>query len=402
MAVALLFWLAAALAIYPWLIYPLLLALSTRRRSTPPPPATGTSCPATGTSWPSLSVIIAAHNEAACIRDKLASTLDNGYPRERLEVIVVSDASSDGTDRLVADSGDSRVTLVRQEPRSGKSPALNRGVARARGDVLVFTDANALFGGGALERLAAPFADPRVGLVSGHGLYTDPAAPDAQAVGNGYVRFEAFLRSREAALGILAGADGAIYALRRTLYRDLGPAEVNDLAHAIEAALAGSEARFDPGAYTIEPPSSDAGQEFRRHVRIVAQNARLLQEWLPRIVGARRWRLSWALASHRALRWTTAPALGMALVANIVLLGGHPLYSLTLTVQGAFYALALAGLAGERAGFRLGRAALPYYFCVVSAAGVGGLARYLGGGAQAVWAPTGQPARERPVHERAA
>jgi hypothetical protein len=92
----------------------------------------------------------------------------------------------------------------------------------------------------------------------------------------------------------------------------------------------------------------------------------------------------------------------MALVANIVLLGGHPLYSLTLTVQGAFYALALAGLAGERAGLRLGRAALPYYFCVVSAAGVGGLARYLGGGAQAVWAPTGQPARERPVHERAA
>jgi len=383
------FWLGAALAAYPWVGYPLLLAARARRREGAPAPA----------SWPFLSVIIAAYNEAACIRAKLASTLERGYPRDRLEVIVVSDASTDATDRLVTEYGDDRVTLVRQEPRSGKSPALNRGVARARGDVLVFTDANALFGPGALERLAAPFADPRVGLVSGHGLYTDPKAPDAQAVGNGYVRFEAFLRSREAALGMLAGADGAIYALRRTLYRDLAPAEVNDLAHAIEAALAGSEARFDPGAYTVEPPSSDAGQEFRRHVRIVAQNARLLQDWLPRIVGARRWRLLWALASHRVLRWTTAPALAVALVANAALLGSHPLYTVTLAAQAGFYALALAGLAGERWGLRLGRAALPYYFCVVSAAGLGGLARYLRGGAQAVWAPTGQPGRERPVHE---
>lgn len=389
---AVVFWLAVALVTYPWLVYPLLLAARSRRRKPSPGPG----------QWPSLSVVIAAHNEAACIRDKLASTLERGYPRDRLEVIVVSDASSDATDHLVAGYPDERVTLVRQEPRSGKSPALNRGVALARGDVLVFTDANALFGPGALERLAAPFADPRVGLVSGHGLYADPGARDAQAVSNGYVRFEAFLRAREAAFGILAGADGAIYALRRTLYRDLRPAEVNDLAHAIEASLAGYEARFDPGAYTVEPPSSHAGQEFRRHVRIVAQNAELLGDWLPRIVRARRWRLLWALVSHRVLRWTTAPALAVTLVANVVSLGTHPLYALTLGAQGVFYALALAGLAAERAGVRLGRAALPYYFCVVSAAGLGGLLRYLRGGAQAVWAPTGQPAREHPVHERAA
>jgi cellulose synthase/poly-beta-1,6-N-acetylglucosamine synthase-like glycosyltransferase len=390
---AIAFWLAVATATYPWLIYPLLLAARPRRRA---PTA------AAPRSWPFLSVIIAAHNEAACIRAKLASALARGYPRDRLEVIVVSDASSDDTDRLVTAYGDSRVTLVRQEPRAGKSPALNRGVALARGDVLVFTDANALFAPGALERLAAPFADESVGLVSGHGLYARPDARDAQAVGNGYVRFEAFLRSREAALGLLASADGAIYALRRTLYRDLGPAEVNDLAHTIETTVAGYAARFDPRAYTVEPPSTDAGQEFRRHVRIVAQNARLLQDRLPRIVSARRWRLLWALLSHRILRWLTAPALAVALVTNVPLLGGHPVYAVTLAVQGAFYATALAGLVGERAGLRLGRATLPYYFCVVSAAGLAGLARYLRGGAQAVWAPTGQPAREQRVHERAA
>lgn len=401
MIIAITFWLAAVIAVYPWIIYPLLLtALSGRRspRAASTPPA---SASAPITSWPFLSVIVAAYNEAACIRAKLASALERGYPRERIEVIVVSDASSDTTDQLVTEYGDSRVTLIRQEPRAGKSPALNRGVALARGDVLVFTDANALFGAAALARLAAPFADERVGLVSGHGLYTAPDGQDAGAVANGYVRFEALLRSREAGLGVLAGADGAIYALRRSLYRDLRPAEVNDLAHAIQTAVEGYEARFDPGAYTVEPPSTDARQEFRRHVRIVAQNARLLQEWLPRIVAARRWRLLWTLLSHRVLRWMTAPALVIALVTNAILLGSHPVYTLTAVVQGVFYALALGGFAGERSGLRLGRAALPYYFCVVSAAGLGGLVRYLRGGAQAVWTPTGQPARDR-VHERAA
>jgi glycosyltransferase involved in cell wall biosynthesis len=391
--VAIVFWLAAAVAVYPWILYPLLLVALSRRRPSPT---------ATIAAPPFLSVIIAAYNEAACIRAKLASALERGYPHERIEVIVVSDASSDTTDQIVSEYGDARVTLIRQEPRAGKSPALNRGVAVARGDVLVFTDANAMFGAEALERLAAPFADATVGLVSGHGLYTAPRGQDAEAVGNGYVHFEALLRSREARLGVLAGADGAIYALRRELYRELRAAEVNDLAHAIQSAVDGHEARFDPGAYTVEPPSSDARQEFRRHVRIVAQNARLLQDWLPRIVAARRWRLLWALLSHRVLRWMTAPALVIALVANVTLLGSHPVYALTAAVQGLFYTLALAGLVGERLGLRLGRVALPYYFCVVSVAGLGGLVRYLRGGAQAVWAPTGQPAREQRVHEHAA
>ena len=422
MGVTVAFWLALAAAMYPWLIYPLLLAARARRRAPVPAPTSWASAPTSWasapTSWPFLSVIIAAYNEAACIRAKLASALEADYPRDRIEVIVVSDASSDATDRLVVEYDDPRVTLVRQEPRAGKSPALNRGVALSRGDVLVFTDANATFAPGALGRLAAPFADPRVGLVSGHGLYTmsggaggtgperasgtGPAPRDAGAVANGYVRFEAFLRSREASLGVLAGADGAIYALRRTLYRDLGPAEVNDLAHAIETAVAGYAACFDPRAYTVEPPSTDARQEFRRHVRIVAQNARLIQNWLPRIVGAARFRLLWALVSHRILRWLTGPALAIALGANVLLLGSHRVYTFTLAGQSVFYAQALAGLVAERAGRRLGRAALPYYFCVVGMAGLAGLARYLRGGAQAVWAPTGQPAREPRVPERAA
>ena len=373
------FWLAAAVLAYTWVGYPLLLrafALLSRRRR--PRRA----------ARPSLSVIIAAYNEAACIRAKLNSTLSQRYPGRRLEVIVVSDGSTDVTEAVVASYPDPRVRLIRQEPRAGKSPALNRGALAARGDVLVFTDANALFAPEALARLAAPFADPRVGLVSGQGLYGGLDG-DARVVSSGYVRYEAALKRGESALGFLASADGAIYALRRNLYRELAAAEVNDFLHPIHAALAGFESRFEPGAVTVEPPSRGGGQEFRRHARIVAQGMHLVRRWLPALAATGRWRAVWMLLSHRALRWLNAPALLALLGASVALLPQSPLYRVALAGQAAFYALALAGWLGERAGRGLGRLAIPYYFCLVSAAGIAGFARFARGRAEAVWAPTG-------------
>jgi hypothetical protein len=385
MSATVVFWLAVALLFYTWIGYPLLLRLLGARRRRPG---------ARAAARPSLSVVVAAFNEAQWILRKIDGTLAQRYPARRLEVIVVSDGSTDGTDALVSRHPDPRVRLVRQEPRAGKSAALNRGVAAARGDVLVFTDANALFGPDALARLAAPFADPRVGMVSGQGLYA-AAGGDARAVASGYVRYEALIRKGESALGFQASADGAIYALRRSLYRELRAIEVNDFLHPIQAALEGYESRFDPDAYTVEPPSSGGGQEFRRHVRIVAQGMHLLRRWLPPLVAARRWRAVWMLVSHRALRWTTMPALATALAANVALLDHGAFYGASLAGQAAFYALALAGCAAEHAGRGLGRLALPYYFCLVTAAGVAGFARFLRGGVQAVWAPAGAGVAER-------
>ncbi|HEU5321870.1 MAG TPA: glycosyltransferase, partial [Methylomirabilota bacterium] len=306
------FWAALLLPVYAYVGYPLLLW-------TLPPPAAARRRPARG-ARPFLSVIIAAHNEADCITAKLRSTLAQDYPPDRLEVVVVSDGSTDGTDARVTACRDGRVRLVRQEPRAGKSLALNRGVEVARGSVLVFTDANALFAPGALARLAAPFADPRVGLVSGQGLYAGAAGGDARAVASGYVRYEQMVKGGESRHGFLASADGAIYALRRSLYRDLEASEVNDLLHPIEAALSGALSRFAADACTVEPPSASGGQEFRRHARIIAQGALLLRRQLPRVLAARRWRILWQLASHRLLRWSSAPCLLTALATNLFLL----------------------------------------------------------------------------------
>jgi glycosyltransferase involved in cell wall biosynthesis len=385
MTVVLAFWLAAALLAYTWLGYALLLRLLAWRRPARPP-----SEPAR----PSLSVIVAAFNEAGCIREKLDTTLAQRYPGQRLEIIVVSDGSTDGTDAIVARHPDPRVRLIRQDPRAGKSSALNRGAAVARGELLVFTDANAMFAPEALARLAAPFADARVGLMTGHGLYADVTG-DARAVSSGYVRYEALLRSGESALGFQSSADGAIYALRRSLYRELRAAEVNDFLHPIQAALQGFTSGFEPGAYTVEPPSKSGSQEFRRHVRIVAQGMALLRHWLPALIAARRWGPVWMLISHRALRWTSSPALLVLLLGNLLLLDRGVFYLATLLGQLAFYLLALAGWAAERAGRGLGRLAIPYYFCLVAAAGTAGFYRFLRGGAQAVWTPAGVRVTER-------
>jgi glycosyltransferase involved in cell wall biosynthesis len=380
------FWGLTALLLYTWLGYPLLLrALGGLARS---------AAPRRRGALPTVSVIVAAYNEVDCIVAKLASTLTRQrYPRDKLEVIVVSDGSSDGTDARVQRYPDNRVRLVRQEPRAGKSPALNRGVAEARGDVLVFTDANALFAPDAIAGLAARFADPSVGLVSGQGLYGHGG--DARAAASGYVRYEAAVKRGEAALGFLASADGAIYALRRSLYRDLAASEVNDLLHPIQVCLAGYRCCFDGSAVTVEPPAASGGQEFRRHARIIAQGAHLLRRWLPALVRARRWRAIWMLVSHRALRWLTAPCLAAVLITNLMLVGVAPVYVATLVAQAGFYALAAAGLLAEHLGRRLGPLAVPYYFCTVSVAGVAGLARAARGGAEAVWAPAGQALPER-------
>jgi len=377
----LLFWLAALTIAYTWLGYPLALAVARRLAARP---VTSLRRP------PRLSVVIAAYNEAAWIAAKLRSTLTQRYPWDRLEVIVVSDGSTDETDAIVSRYPDRRVRLLRQEPRSGKSLALNRAVAASMGDVIVFTDANALFVPDALRRLAAPFSDPDVGLVSGQGLYTSSPRSDAPVVSNGYVRYEALLRGSEAALGALASADGAIYALRRDHYRDLNGAEVNDFLHPILVALDGGRCRFVPEACTIEPASSGGTQEFRRHVRIIAQGIHIVLDWLPTLVATGCWRNVWMIVSHKVLRWTTAVALAAMLLANIAVLGDSAIYTATLAAQAVFYALAGTGWLAERRGRSIGRWALPYYFCVVSIAGLAGIVRFIRSGADAVWAPAGQ------------
>lgn len=334
-----------------------------------------------------LSVIVAARNEERHIAHKVRSVLEQDYPRERLECLVVSDGSTDGTEDRVRQLDDRRVRLLVQAEHRGKNAALNRAVAVCEGEVIVFTDANAVLGPGALRRLTRAFADPAVGLVTGRGLYG--TGPDAAGISNAYVRYESLLKRWESRLGYVAYADGALYAMRRRLFRTLPATHVHDLVHPIDVALAGGRSVFQPDAFTVEPATPHSTQEYARQVRMVTQGMRVVA--LQAALLLRRgllWPL-WVLVSHRVLRWMTGPLLAAALGATVALAPRDQAYAAALAAQGLFYTLAIAGAIGERCGLQLGLARAPYYFCLVSVAAVAGLVQVARGRTYAAWDRTG-------------
>jgi cellulose synthase/poly-beta-1,6-N-acetylglucosamine synthase-like glycosyltransferase len=245
---------------------------------------------------------------------------------------------------------------------------------------------------GALDRLLRPFADPAVGLVSGLGLYGQVDHTDLRLVSNAYARYETVIRRGEAALGFMAGVDGALYAMRRELYQELPADQVHDLLHPIQVALAGRLAVFVPEAVTLEPPSADSASEWRRQVRIIAQGFRVLAMTAPLLLYRGRLRELWMLVSHRLLRWIGSLLALLALLGNVFLLDAHPVYRILLGLQVTFFVIAAVGALGERLSLRLRALALPYLFCVVSCAGLVALVEALRGRAHAVWAAGGRPA----------
>jgi cellulose synthase/poly-beta-1,6-N-acetylglucosamine synthase-like glycosyltransferase len=370
------FWICVTALVYAYVVYPAVLGLCGRPRRVVEAPRA---------RRPQTSVIVAAFNEERVIAEKVANVLQQ--LKDDDELLVVSDGSTDRTEDAVAASRDPRVRLMRQEPRKGKNAALNIGAGRARGQILVFTDANAMLAQNALDHLLHPFADPAVGLVSGLGLY---GQTDIRLVSSTYVRYETVIRRGEGALGFMAGVDGALYAMRRELYQELPLDQVHDLLHPIQVALAGRQVVFAPEAVTREPPSPDSASERRRQVRIIAQGFRVLAVTTPLLLHHGRLRELWMLASHRLLRWIGWLLALVALLGNMLLLDAHPVYSILFGLQVTFFVMAAAGALGERLSLRPRILALPYYFCVVSYAGFIGLVEALRGRAHTVWATGGR------------
>ena len=258
------FWAALFLVVYTYLIYPVLLWLLAAGRKMPEY--------APLSEWPETSLIIAAHNEEAVLRAKLENALAMDYPAERLDIIVVSDASTDDTDRIAAEFAARGVRLHRQEVRGGKTEAQNAGVRLARGQFVAFSDANSMYAPSALKRLLAPFADERIGCVCGELQY---ANPDEQGAGKGeglYWRYEQFLKRRESLLSSALGANGAIYALRRELFVELRGDIISDFVAPLHAWRRGFRIAYEPTAVATEYSSGRFGDEFRRRRRIVSRS----------------------------------------------------------------------------------------------------------------------------------
>lgn len=357
------YWSSLAVIGYTYAGYPLLVYALSRLR----PRATRAA-----EIEPTVSVVLAAHDESAHLRAKIESLLALDYLADKLEIIVVSDGSTDATDEIVASYADRGVILERIERPSGKPTALNRGVARARGELILFCDARQQVSRGALRALVRLFADPDVGAASG-----ELHMPGARGPGV-YWRYEAFIRARESKVDSLVGATGALYAIRRKLYRMLPEDSlVDDMFTPLQIALRGYRVVFEPGAALYDVEASPAG-EFARKARTLAGNFQLLGH-LPRVLHPLRNRLFFQFVSHKLMRLVCPFALAGLLASNVVLVltfaPGWPLYVLTLAGQIGAYALALRGAtAGERAG-KLAR--VSHTFAVLNLAAVEGLRRFL-------------------------
>ncbi len=385
-----LFWTSFAGLCLSYLGYPLLVyCLARRRPRAGPPPAD--LAPA---DWPELTVLIAAHNAQQHIGQRIRNILACDYPRDRLRIVVASDGSTDATVPEVQRFDPAQVQAIAFRRRRGKATTLADAVRQLRSEVVVFTDASSRFDRRSLRQLARHFADPRIGLVAGTVTIVDEEGQPRESL---YWRSEMMVRRSEAQLGIMLGASGAIYAMRRQLFEEPACPLINDdlvfsllthLRHACGFV-------FDDSACAYALSTGGLASEFRRRSRIGAGAF----QCLPHLGELFQWRhakQALAFGAHKLLRWTCPFLLVALVVTNLALASAWP-YRLLLHGQAAAYALALFGLLAPRSG-RLARIAhAAATFLVMNLALLVGFFRWVCAPHNVVWNPTPRPTYETPA-----
>ena len=384
-----LFWLGAAVIFYTYAGYGLLVYWWVHWRCPqklqPPPPLPRAELPA-------LTLIVPAYNESAVLEAKLRNCLELDYPRERLELVFVTDGSTDGSERLLAARGvpaDVRLRVLHQPERRGKLAAVERIMPLVTTPITVFSDANALLNRGALVNLVKHYADPVIGAVAGEKRVHFGEAAGAEGVGEGvYWRYESLLKRLDAALHSVVGAAGELFSIRTELYESPPPDTlIEDFHLSLRIAMRGWRVAYAPDACAGEGHSASLREELKRKIRIAAGGLQAVVR-LPGLLNPlRHGVLTFQYVSHRVLRWTLAPALlPLLLAANALLaLGGGWFYAVLLGAQVAFYTAALCGWLLEQIGVRIKLFYIPLYFCVMNYAVYAGAWRLLRGRQSAVW-----------------
>jgi cellulose synthase/poly-beta-1,6-N-acetylglucosamine synthase-like glycosyltransferase len=355
-ALAVVFWLCAALIVYTHAGYPLVLRALLRLRRHP------TLEPRTVSEPPRVSLIVAAYDEEEVIAAKVANALALDYPRDRLELIVASDGSSDATVERARAAG---ADLVLDLPRGGKIAAQNAAAERASGEILAFSDANSEWRSDALRHLVEPFADPAIGYACGQVRFTGEGGGNLEGA---YWRYEMAVREMESALAGVTAGNGAIYAVRATAYIPLAPSGSHDLSFPFGLAKRSLRSLYVPWARAEEKMVPTLEGEFARKRRmmvglwdiVVGEGMLAPRGYSPLY--------AFEIASHRLLRYLTPPLHLVALAANVALLGEGWVYTATLAVQLAVIAAAILGRWLPFAPFRIAR-----YYVMTTASIAAGL-----------------------------
>lgn len=382
----LVFWLCFLLVVHTYLLYPVLLVAASssvqawhhwKERWTGAERARG---PSGAAQLPSVSVIIPAYNEERHLPAKLANVRSLDYPSDRLEVLFVSDGSTDGTNAILGGAEGSNIRALYLPTRGGKPSALNHAVRHAQHDILVFSDAATQFAPEALQMLVRHFADPRIGVVCG-ALQFQGSAESRQTEGI-YWRYESRLRLMESHLGVSLTASGAIYAIRRQCFVPLSPDTlVEDLVVPMNARRLGYRVLYDPEATAMDFAASTVAGEFTRRVRVATGSFRALRH----LAGIPLSPLTaFAFFSHKLLRWVLPFLLIGMLVSSVALLDS-PLYRALFAAQVLFYAWGAVGFLFRQRIQGVRYALIAYYLLAIHLAFLVGFLQYLFGRSGVEW-----------------
>ncbi len=384
-------WLGIALTLLPVAIfgyayagYPLLLRAMARRH--PPPPT-----PRDPVEWPMVTLTLPVYNESATIREAVESLLALDYPKDRLHILVISDASTDGTDEIVREYESLGVELLRLPQRGGKTAAENAAGSRLKGEIVVNTDATTRIPPGSLRSLVRAFGDSTVGVASGRDVSVGvgDATREANAAESGYVGYEMHVRQLETRVGSIVGASGCFYGIRASLYEPSFPEGLSrDFASALLAREGGYRAVSVDEAVCFVPRARSLQAEFRRKIRTMARGLDTL--WYKRhlLNPARHGVFAWMLLSHKLCRWLVYVAFPLSLMGLAILTVQYPVLLALLAVGAVMIALGIIGMRWPEGRHVPRIFALPGFILAANLAGLLAWVKAMRGERLAVWEPT--------------
>jgi cellulose synthase/poly-beta-1,6-N-acetylglucosamine synthase-like glycosyltransferase len=332
-----------------------------------------------------VSIVISAYNEDQVIGKKIENSLSLNYPKDKLEIIVISDCSIDRTDEIVKSFHPQGVVLISQDKRQGKSAGINAAIPKARGEIILCTDANAMLATNALKMIVGHFNDPQIGFVTGRTKYVSSSGNRNVEITSAYTTLEIFIKKKESELGSCVGADGAIFTIRKCLFTPLKPTDINDLVMPLNIVKQGYRGVADDNAFCAEEISRNPADEFQRQVRITSRTLRALFSNSDLFNPFRFPLFSFQLISHKVIRFLGPFFLLLLLISNIALLPSGLFYKILLAGQCLMYALAFSGIK-----ITTSLLLIPVGFITMNCAFLKGWFHYISGKTYTTWDPPGR------------
>ncbi len=335
---------------------------------------------------PPATLLISCYNEIDVVKEKIENSLALAYPADKLEIIVISDGSDDGTDEVAKSYQSKGVKLIRQEGRLGKTSAINLAMQSVTSDIVIFSDANAMYQPDAVDKLARNFNDLEVGYVVGAALYNDGEENAAAASENLYWQYEIALKTMESNLHSVVGGDGAIYAIRRKLYKELDVKDINDFVNPLQIIEQGYRGIFDKEAICLEETAGDFNKEAKRKQRIVNRSFRGLMKVKAVMNPFKFGFYSFEIISHKLLRWLQPVFIVAFGTGSIALAYMEQYFFQWISLLGlAFLFLAQIGLLRANKEKTHAAFTIPYYFLMVNYYSLFGVLTALAGSIQVTW-----------------